>query len=300
MPVLTRDQWLALRRKGIGGSDIAAIMGVSKWKTPLDVYYEKVEGRQIEENKYMRAGRKLEAAVADYFADNTGALVHVPPDQLYRHSKKPLFIASPDRFYEASGTNNVLECKTSQKDVLEPEPEWFCQLQWYLGVMSHLGIEGGAIAWLVRGVDDGYKFYERMPDYIAEMQETAEKFWRDHIEKRVPPEPRTESDIRQLFPSHVAGKIVEADNGTFAVYQMLASAKEDRKKVEKVEAELAERIKLVMRDAEALTFGGEVICTFKKDKDGKTFDAKAFAEKNPATYEKYCVPRTGARKLLVK
>lgn len=297
---MIREQWLAARRRGIGGSDIAAIMGVSKWKTPLDVYYEKVEGRQIEPNKFMRAGNMLEQAVANYFAEETGARVIAAPEQLYQHPENPLFLASLDRLYEIDGTNNVLECKTTQKDVLEPEPEWFCQTQWYIGVTGHLGIEGSAIAWLTRGVDFGYRFIEPAPEYIQEMQETAEKFWKDHVLKGIPPEPRTEDDIRKLFPSHAAGKIVEADEATFAIWQELSIVKEDRKKFKKIETDLAGKIKITMLDAEALTFGGEVLCTFKKDKDGEQFDAKAFGLEHPALYKQFLKPRIGVRKLLVK
>lgn len=40
---LTRADWLKLRRRGIGGSDVAAIIGISKWRTPLDIYNDKTE-----------------------------------------------------------------------------------------------------------------------------------------------------------------------------------------------------------------------------------------------------------------
>ena len=41
---MTREEWLSARRTGIGGSDIAAILGLSPWRTPLDVYRDKVDG----------------------------------------------------------------------------------------------------------------------------------------------------------------------------------------------------------------------------------------------------------------
>ena len=40
-------EWLRLRQKGIGGSDAAAIAGLNKYKSPIQVYYEKVEGVKL-------------------------------------------------------------------------------------------------------------------------------------------------------------------------------------------------------------------------------------------------------------
>ena len=74
---MPRDEWLELRRQGIGGSDAAAILGLNPWKTPMDVWLEKTGEftRDDEENEQMYWGTVLEAVVAEEFK------AHRPQDQ---------------------------------------------------------------------------------------------------------------------------------------------------------------------------------------------------------------------------
>ena len=73
---ITHDEWLALRRTGIGGSDAGAIMGVSPYKGAYSVWADKI-GKlpPIEDNEAMRQGRDLEDYVARRFAEKTGLRV---------------------------------------------------------------------------------------------------------------------------------------------------------------------------------------------------------------------------------
>lgn len=70
---MSRDEWLQLRQKTIGGSDAAAIIGLNKWETPYSVWAEKT-GRiaHTEDNEAMRTGRDLEEYVAKRFEEATG------------------------------------------------------------------------------------------------------------------------------------------------------------------------------------------------------------------------------------
>jgi putative phage-type endonuclease len=72
---MTRDEWLAARRTGIGGSDIAAILGLSPWRTPLDVYRDKVDGAEQPETEAMRWGRLLEDVIAREYAVRAGVRI---------------------------------------------------------------------------------------------------------------------------------------------------------------------------------------------------------------------------------
>ncbi|HZV12776.1 MAG TPA: YqaJ viral recombinase family protein [Candidatus Kapabacteria bacterium] len=299
--VQDHTQWLEARRHGIGGSDIAAIMGVSRWKTPLGVYLEKTEGAIQPDNKYMRAGRFLEDGVALYYADLTGHRIVPPKERIARHPLADIFLASVDRMLiTEAGTETpdaVLEIKTTQREILEVEPEWFCQLQWYLGVT---GLPFGVIAWLERGLELRYEEFDANKDYIGKMQDAAWKFWRDHVLAKKQPEPTTEGDIAMLYPAHVSGKVIEADKDAVNLYKRLAEAKADKKRAEEIEEDLVEEMKLLMRDAEMLIAGDTPLCTFKKDRDGKAFDTKTFSAAYPQMFEQFTRPKTGARKLLVK
>ena len=67
---MERTEWLKRRRAGIGGSDVAAILGISPWKTALDVYHDKTGAAKDEpETENMRLGTALEQFVADRFTE---------------------------------------------------------------------------------------------------------------------------------------------------------------------------------------------------------------------------------------
>ena len=69
--------WHKARRKGLGGSDIAAILGISKWRTPMDVWVEKMGLVEPSEESYaMMRGRILEDAIAQWYGEFTGFDLH--------------------------------------------------------------------------------------------------------------------------------------------------------------------------------------------------------------------------------
>ena len=74
---LSREQWLAFRRLGIGGSDVAAIMGISPFVTSRDLYYDKIGVTPAIEEPVANCvakefGHRLEDLVAEFFSKKTG------------------------------------------------------------------------------------------------------------------------------------------------------------------------------------------------------------------------------------
>jgi putative phage-type endonuclease len=91
---LTPEQ-LELRRSGIGGSDIAAILGLSPYATPLDVFRSKVENYVQSDSWAFRRGRLLEPVVAQIYAEETGAMLREVGT--LRHPDRSIVLATPDR-----------------------------------------------------------------------------------------------------------------------------------------------------------------------------------------------------------
>jgi len=84
--LLTRDQWLSLRKIGIGGSDAGAILGVNKWKTPFQVYMDKVEQLDEDDSTISEAaywGNELEDLVAKEFEKRTGKKVNLDSREIF-------------------------------------------------------------------------------------------------------------------------------------------------------------------------------------------------------------------------
>ncbi|CAL9608732.1 hypothetical protein SUDANB1_05580 [Streptomyces sp. enrichment culture] len=90
-----RKEWLTVRRSGIGGSDVASILGLNKRRGPRRVYEEKF-GYEQPDNTYMRAGRYLEPVVAEWFQDDTGLKTVTLPGTL-AHVDHPHFLVNVDR-----------------------------------------------------------------------------------------------------------------------------------------------------------------------------------------------------------
>lgn len=105
-----RIDWLKLGQSGIGGSDVAAILGLSKWRTPLDVYNSKVgEVSDEEDNASMEWGRRLGPVIRQAYSDKTGRAVECL-GHIFRSGEHPFMIANVDGLC----ADRVLEIKTSR------------------------------------------------------------------------------------------------------------------------------------------------------------------------------------------
>ncbi|NQU12080.1 YqaJ viral recombinase family protein, partial [bacterium] len=133
-----RATWLAARRKGIGGSDAAAVAGVSPWSTALDVYLDKLgEAGEVEETVHMRRGTLMEPVVRQLYADETGRSVETSRE-IVQNPRYPYALANLDGI--ASG-DRILECKSSLSRVGWGDPGTgvvpvycLCQVQHYMMV----------------------------------------------------------------------------------------------------------------------------------------------------------------------
>lgn len=299
---MTYDQWVESRRKGIGGSDVAAVLGLSKYKTPLDIYYQKIDGVRQPENQAMFAGKLLEPVVAEWYAKDSGRTV-VRDNKIRIHKDFDFLIANLDRVIlpQNGEGRGILEIKTAGVYAAkywqeEPPVEYVCQIQHYFDVT---GYTWGEFAVLIGGQE--FKRYpiERDDEFIRLKNERLTAFWYDHIEKQVPPEPSTPEEVEQLYPVS-AGKVIEARPETYQVY---AELKEKRELLKQLETEVEERekqIKMALRDAEVLASNGVPLITWKQSKSSISFDSKRFQVENAEIASKYMIEKPGSRRFLVK
>ena len=114
---LPEEEWLEWRRKGIGGSDAAAILGISPFATARDLYYDKLKILPFEEGEdnwvAKKMGHLLEDLVAEIFSRKTGYRVFQVKKMFY-HPTYPWMLADVDYFVELpDGTIAILEIKTT-------------------------------------------------------------------------------------------------------------------------------------------------------------------------------------------
>ncbi len=304
----TREEWLDIRKSGIGSSEIATIVGLNPWETPYQLWRRK-KGLDApkEENFAMRAGHYLEDAVAQFWHDETGQdiIKSSAGDWLIRDNDRPYLQVSPDRTYWLAGLphNNankgILECKTTQKtiDADDLPKHWFCQVMYQLGVA---GYEQGSIAWLCSGREFGYKDLAFVPDFFGWLVEEADRFWKVNILGNREPDATNVADILLKYNRHTDGKIVEVSDEIYEACNSLKALKDELSALEERKKELEERIKLGFGDAEGISYGGQTIATWKAPKPSSKFDAKAFAAAYPALAAEFTVPTQGARRFLLK
>jgi len=168
------------RRNYIGGSDIAAILGMSRWKTPLKLWLEKtgeVEPDDLSENEAVQLGIELEDFVAQKFARENNKKVR-KTSQMYVHKKHPFMVAHIDRLI--AGADEILECKTCasyKQDEWEEDKipqEYILQVIWYLGIT---GKKTGYIAVLIGGQKFKSKPIKFDKNLFDLMVESAKEFW---------------------------------------------------------------------------------------------------------------------------
>ena len=192
-------EWLAVRAKGIGGSDIGAICGVSPFTSARQVYFNKTG--QFEEAlkpgaaavERMKWGHLLEPIVADEFASRTGKKL-VEVGATFAHKDFPWMRANVDRLIvdDDGKPYGVLECKTTSEYNNE---EWesgdillsyIYQLNWYLHILD---LEYGAFACLVGGNKFYYYDVFRNDELIGNtLLPAARHFWYENVLKLVEPE----------------------------------------------------------------------------------------------------------------
>ena len=300
----TRAEFLAERKKGLGGTDLSVIIGLSPYKTPLELWLEKT-GRaeqqpapDAEERMYW--GTVLEDVVARRYADLTGRklqrvnepLVHpagVVRGNIDRAIVNPE-IAGTVRFKDGRlTTDRILEVKTAHAMAANsadwgtpgsdeiPQHYWI-QVQTYLGLAQ---VDVADLAVLFGGQKLATYTIQADRGVFADLVDAANTWWEKHIVGDLPPDPSTEDDARRLWKSHIAGKELIVDATVADAIEELARIKEQIGS-EKQEGSLEHRAKQLrdiilpaFGDAESISYMGRKLATWKANKASSKTDWKA-------------------------
>lgn len=182
---LSREDWLAARRQGIGSSDVGPILGLDHWRGPFDVYVDKIDVEEQPSTPVMRLGQHMEDGIARAYAEETGSTIE-KPTHLYGHDRHEWMLASPDRFTDNEGLG-VLEVKmTSRADDLDDgiPDAWQLQCLWQLAVT---GLPYADLAALVGGREIRYYRVERDDPTITNLIQIGAAFWQRVLDRDPPP-----------------------------------------------------------------------------------------------------------------
>lgn len=288
------------RNKFIGGSDIAKIMGLSRWGTPLKLWAEKtgkLTAPDLSNVEAVEMGTRLEQFVADLFAVKTGKSVRRSP-KYYQHPDYPYMIAHVDRL--VTGTDELLECKTCsayKADEWEGEEipqEYILQVMWYLGIT---GRKIGHIAVLIGGQSFKYKQIEFDAELFATMVEAAKEFW-GHVQEDTPPAimPTDDETLKDLYSEHseVMIELYPKDDETAQAAQTLEDKiaylqeiKAHIKNYQDEQKEIETTIKDIIKDNLGIKTPKYVV-TWKSQSTTK-FDTTSFKESHEDLYKEFAL-----------
>lgn len=291
-----REEWLKARQTGIGGTDIGAIIGVSKFATAVDVWQRKLgTAPDKETTEAMYWGTVLEDVVAHEYQRRNGVKVQRVKDML-RHPEHNWMLANIDRGIvcpEISGTvrwkngrlttRKLLEVKTANAFAASEWGEegsdelpltYNAQSQWYMGVT---GAEECAFAVLIGGSDYREYLVKRDDELIEHLIEQGRRFWFDHVLTGVAPDPVNAEDLAKLYPKHEK-PTVEAGDDEHAAYLRLLGVRKEIAELTEIEEELVFSLKKRMEDNAVLAWNGSTLATWKANKDSKKTDWEAVAK----------------------
>ena len=307
---LNRDQWLTVRKGGIGSSDAAAAAGLNPYKSQLELWMEKTgceaglpKADRTDQSSPMYWGTLLESVVAAHYTMRSGHKVR-RINTVLQHPTEPWMLANLDREVIGTPEVQILECKTAGLNGArlwkEGVPEYI-QLQ----VMHQLAVTGkqtADVAVLICGQDLQIHRIERDDAMIAKLIELERQFWH-YVETDTPP-PADGSDsadvaLRCLYPKDSGTTLdLSQDLEMSAAFSDLLAVREVLTTNVLLEAQLKQRIQQRMGDATKVVFEtGDV--TWKRSKDGAGLDTASLLKDQPDLLQRYTLVKAGSRRFLV-
>lgn len=200
----TREQWLAERKTGIGASDSAAILGVSPWRSPVEVWADKTGLADTTDAASEAAewGIRLEPVIAQALAERTGRDVSCRPAfQLVRHPMLPWLFCTPDAEDSAGRVVQIKTCSAYKASEWRDEPplQYQVQVQHELEVLDR---DEATLVVLIGGQKLRYYDVPRNQPFIAALRSRLEEFWVCVQERRMPSIDGTVSTAQALARLH--------------------------------------------------------------------------------------------------
>lgn len=307
---LDREDWLTVRKGGIGSSDAASAVGLNPYKSQLELWMEKT-GRDAnlpkvdpkDQSSPMYWGTLLESIVAAHYTMRSGHKVR-RINAVLQHPHEPWILANIDREVIGASDVQILECKTAGINGArlwkEGVPE-YVQLQ----VMHQLAVTGkqaADVAVLICGQDLQIHRIERDDTMISRLIELERAFWH-HVETDTPP-PVDGSDsadlaLRCLYPKDNGQTIDLSDDLEMsAAFSDLLAIRQVLSNNSQCEAQLKQRIQQRLGESTKAVFqNGEI--TWKRSKDGTGLDTATLLKDQPDLLSRYSLVKPGSRRFLV-
>lgn len=302
--MLTPEQ-IEERRQGLGASDAAPAVGLSKWMTRYQLYREKV-GEPLPERDdaalFLEMGHALEPVALSMFSKRTGFQVSgqqtkvVDPTWPQRWVSVDAF-SSDGAYVEAKSTGFADPAEWGNEDNDDEVP-----MPYYIQCQHGLACTGLPHAWMPLIISNRqFRLYriQRDDETIALMTQQEREFWKMVVD-RTPPPPCDLDDVSLRWPTNTLARVTATEEVALALADHRAA-----KELEKKAKADVEKFELIVKQhiadaAELVDVAGSLLCTWKQAKSSLVFDKERFALEQPALYRQYLVEKPGSRRFLNK
>ena len=291
---LSREDWLDVRKQGIGSSDAAAAVGISP--------YPKTDPN--DETSPMYWGTLLEPIVASHYTKRTGHRVRrINAVLQHPDADKSFMLANIDREV-LNADVQILECKTAgefgSRLWRDGVPEYVqCQVQHQLAVTGKAAAD---VCVLLCGQEIRIHRIERDEALIARLIQLEREFW-SYVQADTPPpadgSESAELALRALYPQDTGQTLdLSADREMSATFADLVAIRQTIADQEKVEAQLKQKIQQRMGEASKALFETGSVC-WKRSKDSQGIDLDKLLQAHPGLKTRYALSKPGSRRFLM-
>lgn len=295
---LSREEWLRLRRLGLGGSDAGAVCGVNPYSSPMSVYRDKTSDAvdECEENEATRQGHDLEDYVAQRFMEATGLKVR-RSNYMYRSIENPFMIADVDRL--VIGEDAGLECKTASAYSADKWKDGEIPLHYIMQCYHYMAVTGKK-TWYIAAVILGREFLYRKLEWddalITHLTEAERYFWMEYVEKRTMPATDGSKACDEILEKYYHTAKKESMVRLTGFDGKLSRREEILTQISQLEQEqkqIEQEIKLCMKESEYAESGKYRISW--SNIETARLDAKRIKSEKPQIYQDYVKVSTTRR-----
>ena len=286
---MDRNEWLKIRKTGLGGSDAGAVCGLNPYVSPMAVYRDKVSDEtDMGDNEAMRQGRDLEEYVAQRFTEETGLKVR-RSNKMYRSTEYPWMIADVDRMVAGGGAG--LECKTVSVYKKDQWADGGIPV-YYLLQCYHYMIVTGCRTWYLAAVILGQDFQYRRIEYEEETAQNLialeAEFWNNHVLPRHMPDPdgskSCDAVLEEYFCQRGKAETIELV-GFDQKLERRQEIEETMKLLETEKRQIDQDIKVFM-DGHEMADSGRYRVTWREVISSR-LDTKRLKEEKPDIYREF-------------
>jgi len=309
-----RSAWLAERKKGLGGTDVAAILVASAdtkdkvgcfERSLFKLWSEKTGIFESEDsdNSILMRGRVMEKYVCELYELHLGEGCRLWEKGLTWHPTRPRIFGTPDRMVELNGITFGMDAKTRRRrngwgktrstDVpLDVE----VQMRTYMEIFD-------APYWDIATLFslDDFRVYrlERDKELGEQILDVAEDWWQKYVVEETPPPadgtPMCRNVLGKIHPRVEDEKLRAATVAERDLYERLLKVRSEYKELTEKKTELENQLRQCIGES----LGIAQLATWKQTSNRRVFDKKTFMTDEPNLYKKYTTEQPGNRMLRI-